>query len=48
MSELALLFVGHCKPPKHTKRTAQSYGNRALHFVEWAEKNHIELMVAAA
>lgn len=41
MSELALLFAAACKPPKHTPRTAQSYANRALRFVEWAENHDV-------
>ena len=37
LTELAMQYVEHCQPPRHTKKTAASYGRRVLAFVEWAE-----------
>ncbi|WP_437899201.1 tyrosine-type recombinase/integrase [Sorangium sp. So ce124] len=37
LTELALRFAEYCQPPRHTKKTADSYARRILHFVEWAE-----------
>lgn len=38
LSALALLFAQHCQPPRHTKKTADSYAYRITAFVEAMEK----------
>lgn len=41
LSALALLYAEHCRPPRHTKKTANSYAHRAATFVEAMEKKGI-------
>lgn len=41
LSALALLFAEHCQPPRHTKKTANSYAHRVSTFVEAMEKKKI-------
>lgn len=41
LSALALLYAEHCKPPRHTKKTAGSYAYRIAAFVEAMEKKRI-------
>ncbi len=41
LSALALLFAEHCQPPRHTKKTADSYAHRVSTFVEAMEKKNI-------
>ena len=40
LASVALLFAEHCRPPRHTKATARTYGARSAWFVEWAEEHH--------
>ena len=37
LTELALRFAEYCQPPRHTKKTAESYAHRIVYFVTWAE-----------
>jgi integrase/recombinase XerC len=37
LSEVALKFAAHCKPPRHTAQTARSYAERVARFIAWAE-----------
>ncbi|WP_438033734.1 tyrosine-type recombinase/integrase [Sorangium sp. So ce204] len=41
LSELAMLYAEHCRPPRHTKKTANSYAHRVAFFVEAMEKKNI-------
>jgi len=41
LSELALLYAEHCRPPRHTKKTANSYAHRVAFFVEAMESKKI-------
>lgn len=41
LSALALLFAEYCRPPRHTKKTANSYAHRVSTFVEAMEKKNI-------
>jgi integrase len=41
LSALALLYAEHCRPPRNTKKTANSYAHRVSTFVEAMEKKNI-------
>ncbi|MRG96525.1 tyrosine-type recombinase/integrase [Polyangium spumosum] len=41
LTELAMQFAEYCRPPRHTKKTADSYAQRVLYFIEWAETNDV-------
>lgn len=41
LSALGLKFAEYCRPPRHTAKTAASYGLRVAKFVEWAESQRL-------
>jgi site-specific recombinase XerD len=43
LTTLAAQFIEHIQPPRHTPRTAATYGDRVVTFTEWAERAGIAL-----
>jgi hypothetical protein len=41
LTALAAQFIEHIQPPRHTPKTAATYGDRIVMFTEWAEHTGI-------
>ncbi len=41
LSELGAKYIEYIQPPRMTKKSARSYQNRVLAFIEWAEKHEV-------
>lgn len=41
LSDIATAFIDYIQPPRKTEKTARTYENRVVAFIEWCEKNGV-------